>query len=114
MGSGLSQKYSNTYGSVPEENGASEVREEIAEYTTGPRILRESNGISNIDDNVSKMTGKFAPNEYGNFGRPGKNTRVIDCDDPISESESFYNQIGKGGKISVLPHGNGTTTTMSL
>ena len=112
MGSGLSQKYSNTYGSVPEENGASEVREEIAEYTTGPRILRESNGISNIDDNVSKMTGKFAPNEYGNFGRPGKNTRVIDCDDPISESESFYNQIGRGGKISVLPHGNGTTTRL--
>ena len=73
MGSGLSQKYSNTYGSVPEENGASEVREEIAEYTTGPRI---------------------------------------ECRDPVSESASFYEQIGKGGEMRTIPGREGTVTKL--
>ena len=96
MGSGLSQKYNNTYGSMPGENGANEVREDTAEYATGRRILRESSGTSNINDNVSHMTGKFAPNEHGNFGQPGKNTRIMKCDDPVSDSAMFYEQIGKG------------------
>lgn len=94
MGSGLSQKYNYTYGSINRENTASEVREHRAEYNVTPRILRESTGSSNINDNVSKMSGKFAPNEYGNFGRSGENTRIIGCDDPISESETSIARLG--------------------
>ena len=112
MGSGLSQKYSNTYGSDNEKREASEVREDSLDYGKGRKILRESSGTSNIDDNAAKMAGKFAPNEHGNFGRPGKNSRIIECDDPVSESASFYEQIGKGGEISKLPRGNGTSTRL--
>ena len=112
MGSGLSQKYSNTYGSGSDKYDASEVRENSLEYGNAPRILRESSGVSSIDENASKLVGKFAPNKHGNFGRPGKNTRIIECGDPISESTSFYEQIGKGGEISDLPRGNGTSTRL--
>ena len=66
--------------------------------------------ISN--DNVSKMSGKFAPNEYGNFGRPSKNTRIIECRDPVSESASFYEQIGKGGEMRTIPGREGTVTKL--
>lgn len=68
MGSGLSHKYNYTYGSDNEKRGTSKVREDILNYGKGREILRESSGTSNIDENASKLVGKFAPNEYGNFG----------------------------------------------
>ena len=111
MGSGLSQKYSYTYGS-DKKYDASEVREDSLQYAKNRRVIRESSGTSSIDENASKLVGKFAPNKYGNFGRPGKNSRIIECDDPVSESASFYEQIGKGGEISELPRGNGTSTRL--
>lgn len=111
MGSGISQKYNYTYGSEKKYD-TSEVREDSLEYGKGNRILKKSSGTSSIDENASKMVGKFAPNEYGNFGRPGKNTRIIECDDPISESVSFYEQIGKGGEIRRIPGKEGTITRL--
>ena len=77
MGSGLSKKYTNTFGSQYEDSGVSEVREEIAEYNARSGILRASTGTSNINDNAGNMTGKFAPNEYGNFGRLGKTQELL-------------------------------------
>ena len=112
MGSGLSHKYNYTYGSDNEKRGTSKVREDILNYGKGREILRESSGTSNIDENASKLVGKFAPNEYGNFGKPGKNTRIIESDDPVSDSALFYEQIGKGGEISKLPRENGTSTRL--
>ena len=112
MGSGLGRKYTGTYGSPREDSNASEVREETSEYKAHSGILKPSTGTSNINENAGNMTGKFAPNEYGNFGRPGKNSRIIECEDPVSESASFYEQIGRGGEVSPLPRGNGTKTRL--
>ena len=117
MGSGLSSKYSNTYGSKrysdsDSNNGALDVREETVEYKSGSDILRKSNGKSSINENAADMPDGFKPNEYGNFGRPGKNCRVIECADPVSESAQFYKLIGKGGEIRSMPGKKGSITRL--
>ena len=112
MGSGLSRKYRNTYGSALGYEDTNSVREEPAGYGSSPSVLRVSSGTSSINENVAKMQGKFAPNEHGNFGVQGKNTRVIKCDDPIKDSATFYDRIGKGGKLETIPGKEGTVTTL--
>ena len=112
MGSGLSQKYSNTYGSGSDKYDASEVREDSLEYENKVVIIRKSSGTSNMNENVSLLPEKFAPNEYGNFGKPGKNCRVIKCEDPVSESSEFYEIIGQGGEVRTIPGREGTITKL--
>ena len=75
-------------------------------------ILRKSSGTSDINQNVSLLPAKFAPNKFGNFGESGKNTRIIKCRDPISESAEFYEMIGRGGEIRGIPGKEGTITKL--
>ena len=112
MGSGISNKYTNTYGSRSEEHRSGIVKEKANGYKVRPRVLRKSTGDSNINDNVAKMTGRFAPNEYGNFGIQGKNVRVMKSEDPLSESASFYDLLGNGGEIKTIPGKAGTITKL--
>lgn len=100
MGTGLSLKYKNTYGSISIESGSSFVSESTATYNAKKYVtLRQSTGHSNINDNVKNMNDFFPVNEFGQFGERGKHCRVIYSDDPVRESKTFYDMIGNGGQI---------------
>lgn len=100
MGTGLSQKYKYTYGSTAFNSGNSILKESTATYHTRRyEILRNSTGVSNINDNVRSMSDLYPVNKYGQFGEKGDNCRIMICEDPISESKRFYDLIGTGGQI---------------
>lgn len=103
MGSGLSNIYTNTYGSRSTDTGSSLVSDNKDIYNTNNTrkyvIVRQSTGSSNINDNVSDMRNVFPTNEFGKFGEKGKNCRIIECEDPVGVSRHFYDLIGKGGQI---------------
>ena len=70
-------------------------------------------GLTLLEKNALAMEGKFAMNEYGNFGRKSKGARVIATDNPIEDSISFYGQIGRGGvKGPLYDRPEGTRTIM--
>lgn len=58
---------------------------------------------SSISDNLSIVISHY-PYKDGYFGKKGKKStvRVIECFDPIKESETFYKELSKGGVEKIM------------
>lgn len=52
------------------------------------------------------------PYKNGKFGEKGKNVQVIAAEDLEAASIDFYNKLGAGGKVELLPNGRGTMITL--
>lgn len=76
-------------------------------------IGADKSNLSLLEKNAQAMEGKFAMNEYGDFGKKGRNSRVIEGDDPIRDSKAFYSQLSKGGaEESLVPSSKGVKSLM--
>ena len=73
---------------------------------------KNTSSKSTLNNNI-KNTQKIYPLTAGGyFGQKGKNTRVIETDNPILESKRFCRLIGKGGKIDKLNNNKGIKITL--
>lgn len=112
MGSGLSGKYANTYGSSSESEYVNSAHESDSLYNNKKHILRKSTGQSNINDNVESMKKDYPFDKNGLFGEKGRTERLIRCEDPVSTSKDFYSRIGDGGEVRRIPGKEGTITRL--
>ena len=93
MGSGFRGDFGKTKGST------------LAASFSNSYVLKIASSPNNNLDSLKKDYDFNS--KTGKFGEKGKNSRVIKCDNPISESQNFFNIISKNGIFSDLSNGKG-------
>ncbi len=111
MGSGISDKYQNTYGNrlygQSSKRYENVVKEEI-KYNVNATKMHSS-----IEDNAELVKHKYGLTRDGFFGKKTKTrARIFETPNPIEDSIEFYEKIGTGGVREDLPNGKGTKTTL--
>ena len=125
MGSGLSKKYTNTYGSAFKEPLL--LKEDSLDYHLDIHsneqmqdfylrmIQRESIPNAKMADNLEVARKEFEFNsESGYFGKASSSTKIreIKCDDPIAEGRKLFGILSNGGITKALRSSTGVTTSL--
>lgn len=111
MGSGISEKYQNTYGNRLYGNSSERYENAVREETKYNVKLPKTH--SSVESNAELVKKKYGLTEDGFFGKKTKTrARIFESPNPIEDSIEFYDKLGTGGVKEPLPNGRGTKTTL--
>lgn len=70
-------------------------------YTSTP------SGVEVLVANIDRLSERFPLTPGGRFGRRGKNTQVVECENPAATAREFWTALSMGASPAPLPNRKG-------
>jgi hypothetical protein len=74
---------------------------------SGGGYASSPSGFKVLLHNIAGLAERYPMTPGGRFGKRGRNTRVIESDDPAATAREFWRALSKGGRQVPLPNGKG-------